>query len=254
MALTADREVDHFVDQELRSFKVGGSETIYKGSYVSVDSSGYAAPLAAGEKFVGLAYAGIDNSAGSDGDKSVKVFTVGDFEVSLSGAAVTDIGRPVFASADGTVTFDGNGNSYVGIVEQFISSGVIMLRLDAQRRMVKTIVHAVDNLAAGADIAARAVHSFNHDAWIFSARVVNQATAASGIDNSNTCVVALVVGGSSLVSETFDSTTTFPAANTAQNLGTLSNNNAAAGDVLTLAITNGTTADPGPFLIEVDYV
>ena len=132
MALTADLEIAHFVDQELRTFKVGGGETIYKGGFVSVDSSGYAAPLAAGEPFVGLAYAGADNSAGSDGDKSVKVYTVGDFEVTLSGAAVTDIGRAVFASADDTLTFDGNGNSYVGIVEDWISSGKIILRLDAQ--------------------------------------------------------------------------------------------------------------------------
>ena len=26
------------------------------------------------------------------------------------------------------------------------------------------------------------------------------------------------------------------------------------GDVLTLAVTNGTNANPGPFLVEVDYV
>ena len=61
MALSADREVDLFVDQELRTFKVGGGETIYKGGFVSVDASAYAAPLAAGEPFVGLAYAGVDN-------------------------------------------------------------------------------------------------------------------------------------------------------------------------------------------------
>ena len=29
---------------------------------------------------------------------------------------------------------------------------------------------------------------------------------------------------------------------------------AAAGFVMTLAVTNGATANPGPFLVEVDYV
>ena len=86
------------------------------------------------------------------------------------------------------------------------------------------------------------------------ARVVNQATAAAGIDGGNTCVVTLATGAGTVVSETFDSTTTFPAANTDQDLGALSNEHATAGQVLTLSVTNGATADPGPFLVEVDYV
>jgi hypothetical protein len=102
--------------------------------------------------------------------------------------------------------------------------------------------------------AARAIHSFNQDAWIVSARVVNQADAAAGIDDSNTCVILLANTAGTVVSETFDSTTTFPAANTAQDLGTLANQHCPKTDVLTLAVTNGATATPGPFLIEVDYV
>ncbi len=129
MALTADREVDHFVDQELRSFKVGGAETIYKGSFVSVDSSGYAAPLAAAETFVGLAYDQADNSAGSDGDKSVKCYTQGDFELALAGAAITNIGDAVYASDDGTLTFTSTSNSFVGFMVDLVSSGVIILRI-----------------------------------------------------------------------------------------------------------------------------
>ena len=57
-----------------------------------------------------------------------------------------------------------------------------------------------------------------------------------------------------MASETFDGTPAFPDANEAASLGAVANNHAAAGDVLTLAVTNGTTADPGPFLVEVDYV
>ena len=128
------------------------------------------------------------------------------------------------------------------------------VRIDPDHRHVKTVTHAVEDLAANADIAARAIHSFNKEAWIVAARVVNQASAASGIDDSNTCVVAVAQTAGAVASETFDSTTAFPAANTAHDLGTISNPCAAAGAVLTLAVTNGTTADPGPFLVEVDYV
>ncbi len=196
----------------------------------------------------------MDNSSGADGDLSVRVYTLGDFGVTLTGAAVTDLGRPVFASADDTLTFTGNNNSYVGIVQDFVSSNEIILRIDPAHRQIKTVTHTVEDLAAGADIAARAIHAFESDGWIVSARVANQATAAAGIDNSNTCVITLATGAGTVVTETFDATTTFPSANAAQDLGSVGNTHVSSGGVMTLAVTNGATADPGPFLVEVDYV
>ncbi len=254
MALTANREVDHYIDQELRSFQVAASEHIYKGAFVGLSSSGYAQALTAGDPFVGIAYEEVDNSSGSDGAVSVRVYTVGDFGLSLSGAGASSIGRPVFASADDTLTFAGAGNSYLGMVQDVVTTGEIILRINPGGRQIKTIAHAVEDLGAGADIAARAIHGFDTDGWIVSARIVNQTTAASGIDDSNTCVITLATGAGTVVAETFDSTTTFPAANTAQDLGSVSNVHVPVGDVLTLAVTNGTNADPGPFLVEVEYV
>lgn len=234
--------------------KAASATRIYKGSLVALDANGYARPLVAGDRFVGLAYEEKDNSSGSNGDLSGRISTIGDFGHALAGATVADLGRPVFASADDTLTFTATGNSYVGIVQDVPTSGTIILRLDAQRRMVKTIVHAVEDLAANADIAARAVHTFDGEGWIVAARVVNQASAAAGIDAGNTCVVTLATGAGTVVTKTYNDSVTFPAANSADDLGALSNAHAAAGAVLTLAVTNGTTADPGPFLVEVDYV
>jgi len=253
MALTANREVSHFVDQELRTFQAA-AVSIFKGALVGLNGSNYARGLVAGDGFVGISYEDCLNSAGSAGDKSVRVYTLGDFEHALAGAALTDIGRPVFASADNTLTFTAAGNSYVGIVQDVPSSGTIILRIDPQRRSVKTVTHSVENLAADADIAARAIHSFTQEHWIVAARVVNQATAATGIDGSNTCVVALATGAGSVASVTFDGTPAFPDPNEVADLGAITNPHATAGAVLTLAVTNGTAADPGPFLVEVDYV
>ncbi len=254
MTLSANRDVDHYIDQELRSFQVAGSVHIYKGGMVGLTNAGFARPLTAGDSFAGIAYEEMDNTSGANGDVSVRVYTVGDFGHALAGAAVSDIGRPVFASADDTMTFVGAGNSYVGIVQDCVTAGEIIVRVDPGKRAVKTVSHAVENLAAGADIAARAIHAFDQDAWIASARVINQASAAAGIDGSNTCVVLLATGAGTVATETFDGTTTFPAANTAQDLGALSNTHVAAGDVLTMSVTNGPTADPGPFVVEIDYV
>ncbi len=254
MALTANRDVDHYIDQELRSLQVAAAAHIYKGALIGLSAGGYAQPLTAGDPFLGIAYEEMDNSGGSAGDKSVRVYTLGDFGLTLSGATIADVGRPVFASADDTLTFTGAGNSYLGIVQDFVATNEIILRIDPAGALIKTATHAVENLSAGADIAARAVHAFEKHGWIVSARVVNQATAAAGIDDSNTCVITLATGAGTVVTETFDSTTTFPAANTEQDLGSVANVHVSAGDVLTLAVTNGTNADPGPFLVEVDYV
>jgi hypothetical protein len=254
MALTKNRDVDHYVDQELRTFQVAATKRVFKGGFVGLNSAGYAQPLVAGDAFVGVAYEEADNTTGANGAQSVRVYTLGDFGHTLTGATVAHIGRPVFSSADDTLTFTSFGNSYVGLVQDVVTSNEIILRIDPQRAKVKTATHAVEDLAANADIAARAVHTFEKEAWIVSARVVNQATAAAGIDNSNTCVVAVAVGGSAIATKTFDATVTFPAANSSSDMGAISNPRVNAGGVMTVAVTNGTTANPGPFLVQVDYV
>ena len=254
MALTANREVDHYIDQELRSFQVAAGLHIFKGSLLGLTSGSYLRPLTAGDLFVGIAFEEMDNTGGANGDLSSRVYTLGDFGLTLTGAAITDIGRPVFASADDTLTFSADGNSYVGRVQDVVASNEIVLRIDPAGRLVKTVTHAVENLAAAADITARAVHAFDAEGWIVAARIVNQATAAAGINDANTCVVTLATPAGTVVSETFDSTTAFPNTNTAHDLGAISNAHVSGKMALTLTVTNGTTADPGPFLLEVDYV
>ena len=40
MALTKNREVDHYVDQELRTLGVGAAKNIFKGALVGSSSAG----------------------------------------------------------------------------------------------------------------------------------------------------------------------------------------------------------------------
>lgn len=133
MALSANREVDHYIDQELRSFQVAGSAHVYKGALVGVTSGGLARPLNAGDEFVGLAYEEADNSSGGDGDTTVRVYTLGDFGHALSGAALSDLGSAVYASADDTLTLTSTNNSYVGFIVDVPASGEIILRIDPFR-------------------------------------------------------------------------------------------------------------------------
>lgn len=254
MALAVNRELDRYVDQELRSYPVGATKRIFKGALVGLSSAGYAQPLVAGDAFLGVAYEEADNSAGANGAMSVRVYTQGDFVFTLAGATITSVSRPVFASADDTLQFRGSSNSYVGVAQDVPATGEIILRIDPARRFVKTVTHQVEDLAAGADIAVRAIHAFDAEAWMVAARVVNQSTAAAGINDSNTCVVALATGAGTVVNFTFNTTVVFPNANTMTDLGSLTNTHATTGSVLTLAVTNGVTANPGSFLVEVDYV
>lgn len=104
---------------------------MYKGAVVGLSTGGYAQPLTAGDPFVGVAYEEMDNTGGADGDKSVRVYTLGDFGHTLSGAAVTNIGDAVYASADDTLTFTSTSNSYVGYAIDVPTGGEIILRLEA---------------------------------------------------------------------------------------------------------------------------
>ena len=133
MALTANRDVDHYIDQELRSLPVAADEHLYKGALLGLSSGGYVQALTAGDLFVGIAYEEMDNTGGADGDKSVRIYTLGDFGHALSGAAVSNTGDAVYASADDTLTFTSTSNSYLGVVVDVPASGEIILRLDSFR-------------------------------------------------------------------------------------------------------------------------
>jgi len=66
--------------------------------------------------------------------------------------------------------------------------------------------------------------------------------------------VTLATDAGTVATATFNASNTFPVANAKKDIGAIVNALAVAGHVMTLAVTNGTTANPGPFLVEVDYV
>ncbi len=133
MALTANLELDHYVDQELRAFGVAAAVHIYKGALIGLTTAGYARPLVAGDACVGIAYEEVDNSAGTNGSVTARVYTLGDFGHALPGANQTQVGDPVYASADDTLTFTATANSYVGFAIDVPSADNIILRLDVLR-------------------------------------------------------------------------------------------------------------------------
>lgn len=128
MALSANRELNRYVDQELRTFPVKASTHIYKGALVGLDG-GYARPLVAGDPFAGVAYEEMDNSTGSGGDRMIRVSTQGDFEHALASASRANNLTAIYASDDETLTTSSEATSFVGYQLDVTATNTIALRI-----------------------------------------------------------------------------------------------------------------------------
>ena len=127
------------------------SEIIYEGAAVgSVLGTGHARPLVSGDNFQGFCTTKADNSSGSAADINVKVRRKGSIQLSVTGAVITDIGRPVYASDDNAFALAGIG-TLVGHVQRFVSAGVCIVSFDADKSEEEVVVSLQVALASVAD-------------------------------------------------------------------------------------------------------
>lgn len=116
---------------EIDDIPVIASDIIYEGSVVGrVKASGHARPLVALDQFAGFCESKADNATGSAADINVRVKKRGIVKLSVTGAVITDIGQPVYASDDDTFIFDPVGNTFIGFVKRFDSAGVVLVEFD----------------------------------------------------------------------------------------------------------------------------
>lgn len=127
--LSAD-DVRDIYQGDFADYPVIASDIIYQGAAVGDNGSGYARPLTGGDLFLGFADYQVDNSSGAAGAKYVRTRKSGAIKLSVSGAVITDIGQPVYATDDDTFVFNPVGGSFVGVVNQFVSSGVVVVAFD----------------------------------------------------------------------------------------------------------------------------
>lgn len=117
---------------ERNEYPVIASDIVYEGAAVGlVDASGHAQPLAYPNRFVGFAEAKADNSAGAAAAINVRVIESGKIQLSVSGAVITDVGQPVYATDDDTFVFSPVDAVFIGFVHRFVSSGVVIVKFDA---------------------------------------------------------------------------------------------------------------------------
>jgi hypothetical protein len=127
MALSADTK-RAYGEQGLNTLGVKASARIYEGSAVGL-SGGYARALVAADKFAGFA---LENVLGTtDGAVKVAVQSRGLAQLSVTSVAVTNNGAVVYASDDGTFVLTSTGNSPMGRVHRFVSSGIAVVSFDS---------------------------------------------------------------------------------------------------------------------------
>lgn len=124
------------------------ADIIYGGAAAGDNGSGYGRPLVAGDRFLGFAAAQVNNAAGAAGDKTIKLRRRGQIQLAVSGAVITDMDQPVYASDDDTFTFTPTGNSFIGFVKRFVSSGVVVVDFDPSHTDPYALWQTRETLAA----------------------------------------------------------------------------------------------------------
>jgi hypothetical protein len=167
----------------------------------------------------------------------------------LIAANFFDAATILSAIADGAFAADASTRALFG-------DGIWTAAKLATTAKTHVLTYQVEDLAAGADIAAKVIFAApaGLDVTLVSASIIPQGTAA-GIDDGNTCVIALTDGTNTIVSQQYDASPAFPTAAAVTSLGTLDETYKvlAAGEKLYLAVTNGTTANPPAFMLQITY-
>ncbi|MFA6690750.1 MAG: hypothetical protein WCR98_02090 [Saccharofermentanales bacterium] len=131
MNLSADRAIS-YSEGKVVALPVYTGVTIYAGSLVCVNSSGYAVPAGntSNYKFVGVARHQADNSGGDSGDINVEVWREGVFDFAATSIAQSNVGDDMYIVDD--QTFDESNPSEgikCGKLEEYISATRGKLRI-----------------------------------------------------------------------------------------------------------------------------
>ncbi|MBL8878143.1 MAG: hypothetical protein JNG88_03395 [Phycisphaerales bacterium] len=131
MPLSTDRMVPVYASNELIDLALDDNVEIVKGHFVGRNrATGYVRALAAGDDFVGLAYAGADNTLDGHvaGGVNVRLWQHVDVTLTISGATLGDVGRSVFAGDSTLATFTTTA-SRIGRAVAYEGGDLVRVRL-----------------------------------------------------------------------------------------------------------------------------
>ena len=136
---------------DVNELPVIASDIIYEGAAVGDNGSGYARPLVAGDPFRGFAESKADNALGSAGDVTIRVLARGKVRLAIGSLAITDVGKPVYASDDNTFVLTQSTNSHIGRVHRYVAAGVAIVSFEAAKGSVGLVAELTDSTTGTAD-------------------------------------------------------------------------------------------------------
>ena len=114
----------------INELPVIGGAIIYQGAAVGSNASGYAQSLQTSDLFLGFAEDHCDNSAGSDGEKNIRVRRKGAVLLEIPEVTLADLGKSVYATDDNSFTLS-SGYAYIGTISRIDSSGIALVEFSA---------------------------------------------------------------------------------------------------------------------------
>lgn len=115
---------------------VGAAITLYDLTMCFIDATdGQLTNVinAGANKFAGIvAQGGADNSAGADGDVTGEFYQEGEFLLTGSGFAATDVGVKVYATDNYVATKTSTNMTYIGTITKFVSATQVWVKIDVQ--------------------------------------------------------------------------------------------------------------------------
>ena len=124
-ALTRDRATSYREGIEVE-FPVAAATKIYAGSMVCVNAAGFAVPAAdtSGYRFAGVALEQVDNTAGADGVKMIRLRRTGVFEFDAAALSQAKVGNAMYSVNDQTFGDTGSVTNHiaVGVLVKYVSA------------------------------------------------------------------------------------------------------------------------------------
>lgn len=119
------------------SFPVAASTRLYQGTLAFISATGYLDDDTASgaNSFAGVNIKDTDNSSGSAGDVESEVWADGEFLLVGTGFSQSSVTLPVYATDNYTITTAPSASGvYIGTVARYVSSTMVMVRLDVVRQ------------------------------------------------------------------------------------------------------------------------
>jgi len=189
-ALSKDRETAHKASG-LKSYPVAATTTIYKGSLVCLNSSGYAIPATdtAGLRFIGVASEKVINN-GDNGNASINVYTEGLFKFTATSISQAMVGEPMYVKDDQTVDDVSTNGVFCGMLAEYISATGGWIDIGVAARLNQS---AIGKVAAGAGVAALISAGLGASAAYDKATTGAKTLLAADADDNRAAIIVVTV-------------------------------------------------------------